>query len=101
MQTGRNSGGTTEAVLSPRIFGGGGFFYCQTAISRPVNTSFFCTNDKAFEKIDNYDIFQSMVLQYENLKHNNEDSIIKKTIIIMLNNDNFMNSIMEYYNVKI
>ena len=71
------------------------------AFESTVNTSFFCTNDRAFEKIDNIEILQSMTNQYENLSQTSEDSVIKKTIVIMLNNESFMNGIMEYYNIGI
>ena len=71
------------------------------AFESKVNTSFFCTNDRAFERIDNNEIFQYISSQYENLNQSNEDAIIKKTIIVMLNNENFISNMLDYYGITI
>lgn len=71
------------------------------SIESVVNQSFFYTNDKFFDQIDNEEIMASILKTYPRLSTSNTDSIIKKALIEMLNDEQFINEILEFYNINV
>lgn len=66
-----------------------------------VETSFFYTNDKFINSIDNIDIITVILEKYPSLNGQNTDSVLKKTIIQILEDDEFIEYILNYYNMSI
>lgn len=66
-----------------------------------VETSFFYTNDKFINSIDNIDIIAVLLEKYPNLNSQNTDSVLRKTIIQILDDDEFIKYILNYYNMSI
>ena len=70
-------------------------------IEAVVNQSFFYTNDKFFDQIDNEEIMAAIIKSYPRMSTANTDSVIKKALIEMLNNEEFVSEILEFYNINI
>ena len=73
----------------------------QQTIESVVNQSFFYTSDKFFDQIDANEIKASIIKTYPKLSTDNTDSVIKKTLIEMLNNEDFMTGLLNFYNITI
>ena len=71
------------------------------SVEAVVNQSFFYTNDKFFDQLDNNDIMKAILKKYPRLSTSNTDSIIKKALIEMLNDEAFVSEILSYYNISI
>lgn len=72
-----------------------------TALESNIDTSFFYTNDKFINSIDNDDILRSIVRKYSGILDASTDSIAKKSIVNFLNDENFVLQIMNFYSINI
>lgn len=66
-----------------------------------LETSFFYTNDRFINQIDNNEMFQYIQTKYPNISLEHDDSIIKKQLTQFLNDENFVQYILQYYNLTI
>lgn len=66
-----------------------------------VDTSFFYTNDKFINSIDNDEIIAKIQSKYPDLSDKNTDSVIKKNIIHFIEDDAFVKLILDYYSINI
>ena len=73
---------------------------CTGAFESDVETSFFYTSDKFFNKLDDIEIFNTLCEQYPQLQ-SEEDSTVKKTFIQLLNDELFVEQVLSYYNITI
>lgn len=65
------------------------------------NNSFFYTNDKTLNDLDTQDIVISISRKYPDFNPSNDDSLVKKTFKEILDNDQFMEYILTFYNINI
>ena len=72
----------------------------SSAFESDVETSFFYTSDKFFNKLDDIEIFNTLCEQYPQLQ-SEEDSTVKKTFIQLLNDELFVEQVLSYYNITI
>ena len=84
---------TTESNKEEQQLGTGAF-------ESDVETSSFYTSDKFFNKLDDTEIFNTLCEQYPQLQ-SEEDSIVKKTFIQLLNDESFVEQVLSYYNITI
>lgn len=73
---------------------------CDT-LESAVNSSFFYTNDKAFDALDNDEILKSIVADFSGLSTENTDSTIKKALIELLQNETYVTKTLTYYHITI
>lgn len=66
-----------------------------------VETSFFYTLDKFINSLDNNSIFYDIQKKYENINLSNNDTVIKKSLALFLDDEKFVNSILKKYNITI
>ena len=66
-----------------------------------VETSFFYTLDKFINSLDNNVIFYDIQKKYENINLSNNDTAIKKSLALFLDDEKFVNSILKKYNITI
>lgn len=66
-----------------------------------VDTSFFYTNDKFINSFDNVEIIAAIQNRYKNLNEQNSDSVIKKEIVHFLDDEKFVEHILNFYNITI
>lgn len=62
---------------------------------------FFSTNDKFFTNLDNEIIIKFIIQKYPNLNVNNSDLVIKKTIIELINDKLFVESILKHFSISL
>ena len=73
---------------------------CDT-LESAVNSSFFYTNDKAFDALDNTEILKSIIADFGGLSTENTDSTIKKALIELLQNETYVTKTLTYYHITI
>ena len=66
-----------------------------------VETSFFYTSDKFINAIDNDNILKEIQKKYPDLSEKNTDGAIKKNIIKFLDDEQFVESVLNFYNLSI
>lgn len=66
-----------------------------------VETSFFYTLDKFINSLDNDVIFYDIQKKYENINLSNNDTAIKKSLALFLDDEKFVNSILKKYNITV
>ena len=66
-----------------------------------VETSFFYTSDKFINAIDNDNILKEIQKKYPELSDKNTDGAIKKSILKLLDDDKFVEQLLEYYNLSV
>lgn len=66
-----------------------------------IGSNFFVNNDEMFDAIDNPEILKFIIKEYPSLHQNSSDTIIKKTLLQLLNNEDFMLVVLERYNMNI
>lgn len=66
-----------------------------------VDTSFFYTNDKFINALDNDAIISQIQKKYPDLSDKSTDSVIKKNIVKFLDDEQFVESVLEFYNLSI
>ena len=66
-----------------------------------VESSFFYTNDKFIIQLDDAEIFKSVQAKYPQLNSTNDDSVIKKQIAAFLDDDEFVQQLMNFYGCTI
>ena len=71
------------------------------SVETAVDNSFFYTCDKVFDELDQKDILDSVILEYPGFSTDNDDSTIKRTLVEILENEDFMSKILSYYNITI
>ena len=73
---------------------------CES-LETAVNSSFFYTNDKALDTIDNAEILKTITAKFEGLSTDNTDSVIKKALIEFLQNERYVTKILKFYHITI
>ena len=73
---------------------------CDT-LESAVNSSFFYTNDKAFDALDNDEILKTLIADFSGLSTENTDSTIKKALIELLQNETYVTKTLTYYHITI
>lgn len=73
---------------------------CDT-IESAVNSSFFYTNDKAFEALDNAEILNAIIVDFQGLSTENSDSVIKKALIELLQDEAYVIKTLKFYHITI
>ena len=71
------------------------------SVESSVDTSFFYTSDKYINSLDNERIFLTIQSRYSEINANNTDSTIKKNIAFFLNDEQFVQYILDYYGLTI
>jgi hypothetical protein len=66
-----------------------------------VDMSFFTTNEKYFNALDNAEILRFIQEKYPNISVSSTDLLIKKSIIELLNDKSFMLILFNRYNINI
>ena len=66
-----------------------------------VDTSFFYTSDKFINALDNEAIISQIQKKYPDLSDKSTDSVIKKNIVKFLDDEQFVESVLEFYNLTI
>lgn len=66
-----------------------------------VNATFFSTLDNFFDTLDYNDILDYIIQTYPALNPTNSDIVIKKTLLTMLEDTNFITNILTIYNITI
>ena len=66
-----------------------------------VDTSFFYTSDKFINSLDNNEIIKKIQTKYPNLSIKSTDSVIKKNILHFVEDEKFVESILDYYSLNI
>lgn len=66
-----------------------------------VDTSFFYTSDKLINSLDNDVIISQIQKKYPDLSDKSTDSVIKKSIIEFLADEQFVESVLEFYSLSI
>lgn len=66
-----------------------------------VSNSFFYTNDHLFDQMDHAEILGVVIRKFPDFALDNDDATIKKTLLQLLNDAEFMSSILAYYNITI
>lgn len=66
-----------------------------------VETSFFYTNDKFINQMDDNVFYDLIISKYPNLNLSNADTILKKTLAQFLEDEEFVEYILEFYNISI
>lgn len=75
--------------------------FSTSTIESNFETSFFYTNDKFINQIDNYEIFQYIQTKYPSINVENDDSVIKKQLILLLDDEDFIQNLLHYFNLTI
>lgn len=73
----------------------------KNTFENDVETSFFYTNDKFINALDNETIIKEIQKKYPDLNEKNTDGIIKKNIVRFLEDEKYVNTILEFYNLTI
>lgn len=73
----------------------------SSSVEYCVETSFFYTSDKFINSLDNDSIMHTIQSKYENVHVDNTDSIIRKNIVLFLNDESFVEYILQHYNITI
>jgi hypothetical protein len=63
--------------------------------------SFFCTQDKTLKNYDNAEVISFIVSKFPGMKDSNPDPMIKKSMLEMFDSKDFINELLEYYNITI
>lgn len=66
-----------------------------------VDNSFFYTNDKRINAIDEAEVISRMLIQYPDFNQQNKDTQLKKLFLQMLDDDVFILDILDYFNLTI
>ena len=72
----------------------------SSAFESDIETSFFYTSDKFFNKLDDAEIFKTLCEKYPQLQ-SEDDSEIKKEFIQLLNDEQFVEQVLSYYNITV
>lgn len=70
-------------------------------IESAVDNSFFYTNDKFFDQMDSTTIINEILMSYPEFIATNTDTQIKHEFLDMLQNTEYVNSLLEQYNMTI
>lgn len=73
----------------------------SSSLEYNVETRFFYTSDKFINSLDNDSIMRTIQSKYENVHVDNTDSIIRKNIVFFLNDESFVEYILQHYNITI
>ena len=74
----------------------------RSSKSGEAQISFFYTNDKYFTQFDDNEIIQSVRQKYPDfMKEGISDIDLKRTIICILQDKNFVDSVLEFYNLSV
>lgn len=90
-----------EDILNEDIVNENNKDFTTATIESNLETSFFYTNDKFINQLDNAEIFKYIQTKYPELNLENDDPIIKKQIVNLLEDDSFINDILKYYNLTL
>lgn len=71
------------------------------SIESAVNNSFFYSNNKIFEQMDVLEILAHITKKYPNFSTENKDSVIKKALIEIINDDEFIKNILKQYDISL
>lgn len=66
-----------------------------------VDTSFFYTNDKHLNAIDDVEVINKIMEQYPEFNQKNKDTQLKKIFLQVLENDEFIEDLLDYYALTI
>ena len=66
-----------------------------------VDTSFFYTNDKHLNAIDDVEVINRIMSRYPDFNQKNKDTQLKKILLQVLDDDLFMSDILEYFSLTI
>ena len=75
--------------------------FTNALVESSFESSFFYTNDKLINRLDNNEIFLAIQSKYDKINDKNEDSAIKKQFVEMLNDVDFIESILSFFNITI
>lgn len=66
-----------------------------------VDTSFFYTNDKHLNAIDDIEVLNRISARYPEFNQKNKDSQLKKCFLQILDDDQFIADLLDYFNLTI
>ena len=66
-----------------------------------VETSFFYTNDKYINSLDDNEIINRITLRYPDFNQQNKDTQLKKIFLQLLDDEEFILNTLDYYNINI
>lgn len=66
-----------------------------------VDTSFFYTNDKHLNAIDDVEVINRIMSRYPDFNQKNKDTQLKKILLQILDDDLFVSDILEYFSLTI
>ena len=66
-----------------------------------VDTSFFYTNDKHLNAIDDAEVINRIVAHYPDFNQKNKDTQLKKIFLQVLENEEFIEDLLDYYTLTI
>lgn len=66
-----------------------------------IQHTFFYTDNKFFENLDTKEIMKTILKKYPLLSQEQTDVIIKKQIVLFLNDVSFIEYLMEFYNLTV
>ena len=66
-----------------------------------VDTSFFYTSDRQLNAFDDVEIIQKIVDKFPNFVQKNKDTLLKKTLLIALDDNDFILDLLDYYQISI
>lgn len=66
-----------------------------------VDTSFFYTNDKHLNAIDDVEVINRIMSRYPDFNQKNKDTQLKKILLQVLDDDLFVSDILEYFSLTI
>lgn len=72
-----------------------------TSFEADVQHTFFYTDSKFFTSLDTNEIMSTIIQRYPLLSQQSTDSVIKKQIIVFLNDATFIEYLMEFYNLTV
>lgn len=71
------------------------------SIESVVSNSFFYSNNKIFERMDISEILSHIIKKYPLFSTENKDSVIKRTLIEIINDDEFIIETLNKYDITI
>lgn len=66
-----------------------------------VDSSFFYTSDKQLNALDDSEIIKYIIQTYPNFVQSSKDALLKKTFLAILDDEQFINSILNHYDLTI
>lgn len=66
-----------------------------------VDSSFFYTSDKQLNALDDSEIIKYIIQTYPNFVQSSKDALLKKTFLAILDDEKFINSILNHYDLTI